>query len=120
MGRTAKPRNNRARRVGSKIKDHRNNDDDNGYGHCARPAAVFFYTSLSSEAALAGGGVVIHGRYREATVILPIIHVATTATTPAVAKAPDTTTALNRITPRAYPILSSAHLISPTRRPNIQ
>jgi enamine deaminase RidA (YjgF/YER057c/UK114 family) len=33
---------------------------------------------------------------------------------------PDTTTALNRITPNAYAILSSAHRITPMKRPNTQ
>ena len=45
----------------SKIKDQCNSDDCNSYGHGTRPAAVFFDTSVS-EAAFAGGSVVIHGK----------------------------------------------------------
>ena len=37
---------------------------------------------------------------------------------PALANTPDTTAALNRITPSAYAILSSAHRIAPMKRPN--
>jgi len=58
--------------------------------------------------------------YREAKLMLPVTQIATAATSPALTNAPDTTTALNRITPSAYAILSSAHLITPTKRPSTQ
>jgi hypothetical protein len=52
--------------------------------------------------------------------MLLITQIATAATSPALAKTPDTTAALNRITPNAYAILSSAHRITLTKRPNTQ
>jgi hypothetical protein len=58
--------------------------------------------------------------HREAKLTLPITQIATVATSPALAKTPDTTAALNRITPRAYAILLSAHRITPMKRPNTQ
>jgi len=42
------------------------------------------------------------------------------ATRPALTNTPDTTAALNRITPNAYAILSSAHRITPMKLPNTQ
>src|SRR5262244_4619663 len=56
--------------------------------------------------------------HRDAKLMLPII--TTAATSPALANTPDTTAALNRITPNAYAILSSAHRITPMKRPNTQ
>src|SRR5262249_6773722 len=50
--------------------------------------------------------------HRKAKLILPIIQIATAATSPALTNTPDTTAALNRITPNAYAILSSAHRIT--------
>src|SRR5215471_17730226 len=44
--------------------------------------------------------------HRKAKLILPIIQIATAATSPALTNTPDTTAALNRITPNAYAILS--------------
>ena len=58
--------------------------------------------------------------HREARLMLPITQSATTATSPALTNTPDTTAALNRITPIAYAILSSAHRITPMNRPNTQ
>src|SRR5262249_35353517 len=42
--------------------------------------------------------------HRKAKLILPIIQIATAATSPALTNTPDTTAALNRITPNAYAI----------------
>ncbi len=56
--------------------------------------------------------------HREAKLTLSITQSATTATTPALANAPDTTAALNKITPSAYAILFRAHRMTPTHRPN--
>jgi hypothetical protein len=58
--------------------------------------------------------------HREAKLMLPITQIATAATSPALANTPDTATALNRITPNAYAILSSTHRITPMKRPNTQ
>src|SRR5262249_19085635 len=58
--------------------------------------------------------------HRKAKLILPIIQIATAATSPALTNTPDTTAALNRITPNAYAILSSAHRITLMKRPNTQ
>src|SRR5215472_4640577 len=58
--------------------------------------------------------------HRMAKLILPIIQIATAATRPALTNTPDTTAALNRITPNAYAILSSAHRITLMKRPNTQ
>ena len=55
-----------------------------------------------------------------AKLMLLITQIATTAASPALANTPDTTAALNRITPNAYAILSSAHRITPMKRPNTQ
>ena len=54
--------------------------------------------------------------HREAKLMLLISQNTTTATSPALANTPDTTAALNRITPNAYAILSSAHRITPMKR----
>ena len=56
--------------------------------------------------------------HRKAKLILPIIQIATAATRPALTNTPDTTAALNRITPNAYVILSSR--ITLMKRPNTQ
>jgi hypothetical protein len=58
--------------------------------------------------------------YRAAKLMLLIIQIATAATSPALANTPDTTAALNRITPNAYAILSSAHRITSMKRPNTE
>jgi hypothetical protein len=47
------------------------------------------------------GALDSEGAYREANVMLPINQIATAATSPALANAPDTTAALKRITPSA-------------------
>jgi hypothetical protein len=52
--------------------------------------------------------------------MLFITQIATTAASPAQANTPDTTAAVNKITPNAYAILSSTHHITPMKRPNTQ
>jgi hypothetical protein len=52
--------------------------------------------------------------------MLLITQIAAAETIPALANTPDTTAALNRITPNAYAILSSAHRITPMKRLTIQ
>ena len=55
---------------------------------------------------------------REAKLMLLITQITKTETSPALANTPDTTAALNKITPSAYAILSSAHRITPMKRTN--
>ena len=52
--------------------------------------------------------------------MLLVTQITTAATTPALANTPDTTAAAYRITPNAYAIRSSAHLITAMKRPNTQ
>src|SRR5262249_15327083 len=78
---------------------------------CSAPGQVRFGVTAD---------IAARATHRKAKLILPIIQIATAATSPALTNTPDTTAALNRITPNAYAILSSAHRITLMKRPNTQ